>query len=33
MFRLGTDEALAEGYRRAQAGEPLAGRNELSSAS
>lgn len=23
MFRLGTDEALAEGYRRAQAGEPL----------
>ncbi|GGE60581.1 hypothetical protein [Nesterenkonia cremea] len=23
MFRLGTDETLAEGYRRAQAGEPL----------
>jgi coenzyme F420-0:L-glutamate ligase/coenzyme F420-1:gamma-L-glutamate ligase len=27
MFRLGTDEAMAEGYRRAQAGEPLAGQD------
>jgi coenzyme F420-0:L-glutamate ligase / coenzyme F420-1:gamma-L-glutamate ligase len=33
MFRLGTDEAIAEGYRRAQAGEPLAGKAQLSSAS
>lgn len=27
MFRLGTDEAIAEGYRRAQSGEPLAGKD------
>jgi coenzyme F420-0:L-glutamate ligase/coenzyme F420-1:gamma-L-glutamate ligase len=32
MFRLGTDEAMAEGYRRAQSGEPLAGKDQLSSA-